>query len=307
MLTFSYTINPSLRKEIEKIDETRNKILLELISRRCELQLRWETVLDRITQGSRFTSKKLKRQEVLDDIDPRRNKSKGTENMSYLKTFEWVRQNWYLNSQTVEPQAVRKVLSFFGTSARLDEKQISDALDFIQVNPEHPIIQAALSFFLISQILPKDDNNIRLSIIISNIFMYKYGYDFRGLLNLEEFLLSDLAHFQELLSRAEKERNLSSYLEYFTQAVSISAEHAARKIAEGQFKNDLPSSFYDLSERRKEIMGMFDKPGVKISNKTIQKEFGVSQITASRDLAKLHALGLIFSAGKGRSVYYTKI
>lgn len=307
MLTFSYIISPNLKREIERINETRSKILLELISRQEELQFRWETILERITQGSRFTSQKLKRQEVLDDIDPRRGNINGTENMSYLKAFEWVNQNWYLNNQAVELQSIKKILSFFGIRARLDEKQISDALDFIQVNPEHPIIQAGLSFFLTYQILPKDDNNIRLSIIVSNIFMYKYGYDFRGLLNLEEFLVSDLTHFQELSSHAEKERNLSSLLEYFTQAISISAEHAARKIAKRQFKNDLPSSFYNLSERQKEIIGMFSKPGIKISNKTVQKEFGVSQITASRDLAKLHALGLIFSAGKGRSVYYIKI
>jgi len=35
--------------------------------------------------------------------------------------------------------------------------------------------------------------------------------------------------------------------------------------------------------------------------------FKVSQITASRDLSKLGALGLLFIHGKGRSVYYTKI
>ncbi len=44
-----------------------------------------------------------------------------------------------------------------------------------------------------------------------------------------------------------------------------------------------------------------------ITNKKVQKLFKVSQITASRDLAKLASVGLLFTHGKGRSVYYTKV
>jgi Fic family protein len=53
-------------------------------------------------------------------------------------------------------------------------------------------------------------------------------------------------------------------------------------------------------------MAIVDRPGTRITNKMVQKHFKVSQITASRELAKLATLGLIISIGKGRSIYYTK-
>ncbi len=65
-------------------------------------------------------------------------------------------------------------------------------------------------------------------------------------------------------------------------------------------------SFFDLNERQKEIISLVDKPNSKISNKHVQKIFNVSQITASRDLAKLASLGLLFAISKGRSTFYTK-
>ncbi|MCX6732604.1 MAG: hypothetical protein NTV98_03635 [Candidatus Roizmanbacteria bacterium] len=54
-------------------------------------------------------------------------------------------------------------------------------------------------------------------------------------------------------------------------------------------------------------MNLFSTPGAKVSNRMVQKKFKVSQITASRDLAKLADSGLIFAIGKGRSTYYTKV
>lgn len=308
MLTFSYTISPALKQEIERINETRNKILLQLIPRKDELQLRFETAIERATQVSRLTNAKLKREEVIFSIDPTKRKNKQMEqNSLYPAALEWVNQKWFLERDKVRIDSVKKIMSILGERKTVEDKNLADALEFIQINPEHPIVQAGLAFMLLSQALPRDNNNIKLSIILSYIFMYKYGYDFRGLLCIEEFLTRDVDHFGSLVDQAIRERNLSSFLEYFTQAVSISAENALKKIVGRELKHDIPSSFYVLSERQKEIMALFARPGAKISNKVVQKEFKISQITASRDLSKLHSLGLIFSAGKGRSVYYTRI
>jgi len=309
MINFSFTVAPSLKSELVKIDDTRGKILQELISRQEELELRFEANIDRVTNASRIGDKKLLRQEVASIVNPfdKKNQSQDSDIRAYMKAYSWIDQNWYMNSDKVLASDIRKVYSFFPKKVLLEDADSKQILDFTQVNPEHPIVQAGLVFILFSQVLPGDDRNIKLSLLASNIFLYKNGYDFRGLLNLEEFFASDVAHFRELLHSAGASRNLSSYLEYFTQAVGISSEHALQKIASRKPKHDLPKEYYELTERQKEILTLLAKPDVKISNKTVQKEFKISQITASRDLAKLHTLGLIFSAGKGRSVYYTKL
>lgn len=314
MLTFSYTILPALKQEIENINSSRDKILLQQIPRREELQLRFETTIDRLTYASRMTENKLKRQDVIAAVDPLNKKNlpagrqgkQDIENGAYSLAYEWVNQKWYLEKKEVKISDIKKIYSILGIKKNIDEKLISDALEFIQVNPEHPIVQSALSFILILNSLPTDINSIRISIIVSYIFMYKYGYDFCGMLCVEEFLSQDMDHFNGLIDQAIRERNLSSYLEYFTQAISISAENAYKKISQHELKHDIPASFYELTERQKEIMALFIKPGAKVSNKNVQKEFGISQITASRDLGKLYTLGLIFQKGKGRSIYYTR-
>ncbi|HVZ66922.1 MAG TPA: hypothetical protein VG917_01540 [Patescibacteria group bacterium] len=311
MIDFSFTITPTLKKEIEKIDETRNKILIQLLSRAEELELRWESNLDRITYSSRLTPKKFTKAETLSVLNPIKTdgeyKMSKSEIKSYVNCYEWINQKWLMSKEKVKEDDIKKVIAFFPHKVNTKDTNIKQILDFVQINPEHPIVQSALVFALFYLSLPKDSDNIKLSFIISYIFLYKYGYDLRGLLNLEEFFSNDLDHFRNLINEGAANRNLSSYLEYFTQGVSISSEHALRKILNGERRHDLPASFYELSDRQREILMLFEKPGAKVSNKTVQKAFEVSQITASRDLAKLYALGLIFSAGKGRSVYYTRI
>ncbi|OGK57462.1 hypothetical protein A3H83_03340 [Candidatus Roizmanbacteria bacterium RIFCSPLOWO2_02_FULL_39_8] len=61
-----------------------------------------------------------------------------------------------------------------------------------------------------------------------------------------------------------------------------------------------------LNSRQREIIQMLEDPKSRITNKQVQKKFSVSQITASRDLAKLTIVGVLFSHGKGRSTWYSK-
>ncbi len=69
----------------------------------------------------------------------------------------------------------------------------------------------------------------------------------------------------------------------------------------------MAQSYFELNDRQTSILNMLDLPQGSITNRKIQKAYKVSQITASRDLAKLTTLGFLFSHGKGRSVYYTKV
>ena len=73
------------------------------------------------------------------------------------------------------------------------------------------------------------------------------------------------------------------------------------------YRVSLPATFWEITTRQKEIMMYLENPTASVTNKTVQKLFNISQITASRDLARLANLGLLLAHGKGRSVYYTKV
>lgn len=297
MIKFSYTISPQLKYEIEKIERLRNDILLQLVEPSTELQMRWDANLDRATHISRTTSKKLKRVEV-------EKTKKGTD---YINANLWIYHNYRLTSQKITPSDIKKVFSFFNEKVDANDEELKMLLEFTQVKSEHPVVQSGIVLFLMLGAVSAGQNTIKYVLPTSLIFLYKQGFEFRGMLDLEEYVANDQDHFIKLLKNAFKDGNLSTFLDYFAEAISISAEKTLRRIKNKEIKSDIPAIYFRLTERQKEIMMLFDKPTAKISNKTIQKRFGISQITASRDLAKLHNLGLIFSAGKGRSVYYTKI
>jgi predicted HTH transcriptional regulator len=63
---------------------------------------------------------------------------------------------------------------------------------------------------------------------------------------------------------------------------------------------------YQLSLRQKQILSLAEPPNTLVSNKLVQDTFRISQITASRDLAKLASLGLLIPHGHGRSTSYSK-
>lgn len=312
MINFSYSIAPQQRKELEDIEATRNKILLQLISPKEEIRLRWDTTLERIRTTLRLTKidTTLKDLAQILSIDgKKRIGPREQEALDYKRANSYIQENWLINLHPVTAQALDQLYSSIkSVRIELDYKGTKQMLDFIQVNPpEHPVIQAAIAFIATSDLLPKQANNVKYPLLSSLIFLYKYGFDFRGMLNMEEFFQNDLGHFTAILENSKQTGNISEFLEYFITATAIQADKGLRKIQKREFITTIPESFYELSKRQTDILSLLDQPGAQITNKTVQKHFKVSQITASRDLARLASLGILFSHGRGRSIHYTRV
>ena len=145
-----------------------------------------------------------------------------------------------------------------------------------------------------------------IALLMSYLFLYQHGYEFRGLLNLESYFAEHAKAFQEIVDASASRQNISAYLDHFILAMTIQSEKALKRIQDKEFHMQYGKAFFELTERQRQILSQLDEPGSRITNRTVQKLFRVSQITASRDLARLASLGLLFTAGKGRSVYYTK-
>jgi len=52
-------------------------------------------------------------------------------------------------------------------------------------------------------------------------------------------------------------------------------------------------------------MGL-ERPGEQITNQKVHGMFGVSPVTAARDLDGLARMGLVVRQGKGRGTYYVR-
>ena len=228
----------------------------------------------------------------------------------YRGAFDYLYHQWLVNPKNIETvdiiefyQATYPKETFTG-----NENELKASLQYIQINPEHPIVQAALAQILILSLSPFSAHNEQFSHLMFLLFMYKYGYDLRRLPIYEEQYVLDLTNYKNMILQSHRLENVTPWLEYVCGR-SIPTMQKTLVLVQLQ-KNSPSRSQYDLfalSDRQQRIIDLFNAPGIKVSNRLVQRKFKVSQVTASRDLAKLADSGLIFAIGKGRSTYYTKV
>jgi Fic family protein len=143
--------------------------------------------------------------------------------------------------------------------------------------------------------------------LVHYLFLAKYGFDIRGYVTAERVWQDDTATYTRLIDAYIKDHTLTRWLEYIAQSMQTTLETTLTDIQESRFHIEYPASFWELSDRQKEILKCMENPQASMTNRQVHKRFKVSQITASRDLSRLTSLGLLYPHGKGRSVYYTKI
>lgn len=154
--------------------------------------------------------------------------------------------------------------------------------------------------------LPESQHTEIFSTMASYIFLYQSGMDCRGLLVLERPWSQERKLFNGYYMTALAKPNVTGWLEYFVKTVCGQLEEVYQSFIQSQTKVE-EEKIGKLNERQKVIMTLLDDPQAIITNRTVQKIFHISAITASRDLAHLTMLGLLIQQGKGRSVRYTRI
>lgn len=228
--------------------------------------------------------------------------------LGYKHGFDFARREWYACSDRITEDTLRAIIKLFKhPELAMVRERLDRMLSFVQIQSEHPIVQASLAHALIHINQPFYDGNQHLATILPYLFLYKHGFFFRNMLDIESYRIEQKITYDECMNIMKKTNNLSGIIEFYTNAILSQAEQLQKMLSEKTFQSEQSDSFFDLTDRQKHILALFDEPGLRLTNRKVQELFGVSQITASRDLAKLAELGLLFSSGKGRSVFYTKL
>ncbi len=312
MKTFSYTKTSTLNEKIKELDILRQKILLFPIPPLTEQQFQWTILTDRIRSLLALNGINVISEELHKNLASGKSANKLTpplkEAILIKSGFDYIYDRWL---STLKPVHAVDLINFYQSiypsgAVKISEKELENTLQYVQITQEHPIIQAALAEFTILNLYPFSQNNERFSSLTFYLFLYKQGYDFRRLLNIEEYFLLDLIKYKDLTNAASRTSNVTNWLDYIIDGIVYQLKKIVKDISlNTQLKAELTRST-QLNERQKLILHFLDSPGSKISNRVVQKTYKVSQITASRDLSKLVSLGLVFTLGKGRSTYYTK-
>lgn len=312
MLNISYNISPRLKEHLAKIEDLRKQIVLTPITPAKELRLRWEATFNRIYCCLKLSGNPMKKQDVLKVLSEIAHKKMGSNQQDVLKfkkALDFISQNWLGSENVVNAETLIDLHRIIGNGKlRVPKAGLQYLLDYLQARLENPIIQAGIMNIELEKMQLFLAHNKQISCLSTLIFLYKYGYDFRGFLSYETEWIEKESEFKENYERSLNTTNLTLWLEYFASSILSQLSLVAQSLKKPKLETlDLRKSFWELNDRQKSILSYLDSPKNTITNRQIQKQYKTSQITASRDLSKLTNLGLLFSHGKGRSVYYTKV
>lgn len=229
--------------------------------------------------------------------------------LKYKEALDYIVLNWQGSPNAVDAKAIIDLDRIIDDGKlRVPQAGLQYLLNYLQTTSDKPIIQAAIISIEMEKMQLFTKNNSLIAHLAADLFLYKFGYDFRGFLAYEAAWMEDMDSFKENHERALNAVSLTLWLEYFAGNIVKQLEAIIQSIKSPKLSStDLKESFWQLNERQKSILNFLDQPQATITNRQIQKKHKVSQITASRDLARLTNLGRLLSHGKGRSVFYTKI
>lgn len=319
MIGFSYMISVPLKESLQKIESLRVSLLTTPINPTLELKLRFEATLNRCYWSLALANVPLSKQDVEQFLTheiptittyPSRKRKLSPEKLTllrYKQGFDFLNREWYVNKQPVSLATVMTLTQFAeAKKLQVPEENLIHLVEYMKSSSDSPIIQAAIIQMQTACMSPFATGNGRLSRLLSYLFLYKFGYDFRGLLVMEDYWRRDLAAFSLVKEKVMETKSLTIWLEYYAEALASQLDKALQKIKVHEFQP--PSKgMWELNDRQKSILELFETPGITLTNRKVQHMYKISQVTASRDLTKLATLGLITSHGKGRSVTYSRV
>lgn len=194
---------------------------------------------------------------------------------------------------------------------------VTDFIDWLNssiAREIHPAIRSAISQYILVAIHPFIEGNGRVSRAFAILPLYVEGYDIRRLFSLEEYFdrnaetyYNTIQETHELASDIFK-RDLTKWVEYFTQALAIELNRVKEKVQslsrDLKFKQKLGGKQIHLSERQIKLVEYMQQfGGMRMPDAQAILPM-VSDDTLWRDLKKLIDDKVIEKHGSTKGAYY---
>jgi Fic family protein len=194
---------------------------------------------------------------------------------------------------------------------------IADLIDWLN-SPEaqevHPTIKSAISQYVLVAIHPFIEGNGRVSRAFAMLPLYAQGYDIRRLFSMEEYFDRNAEDYYNtiqnthILSSDIFKRDLTNWITYFTQALSIELSRVKEKVQslsrDIKLKQKLGGKQIHLTERQIKLVEYMQQFGGLRMPDAQQLLPMVSDDTIWRDLKKLVDTGAVEKRGSTKGAYY---
>lgn len=207
----------------------------------------------------------------------------------------------------------REMLRFKAPDVKLAPKMVDELMEWLKTAKKagtHPIIRAGILHLQFVTIHPFTDGNGRVARLLTQLLLYKEGWDFRKILVLEDYYNRDRMSYYNAENRAQgknysPEMDFTGWLEYFTTGFLMEARKAFEQIQSigfGKASQKGEQVFLDHDEIR--IMDFLTTTG-RVTSDDVSDVLKVAKRTAQLKLKNLSDKGLLKLKGKGPASYYT--
>lgn len=207
----------------------------------------------------------------------------------------------------------REMLRFKAPPATQVKKLVDDLLAWLKESKKadvHPIIRAGVLHLQFVTIHPFTDGNGRVARLLTQLQLYRDGWDFRKILVLEDYYNRDRMSYYNAENRAQgknyqKDMDFTPWLEYFTTGFLVEARKVLEQIQSigfGKVSKKNEQIFLDKDELQ--IMDFLSTTG-RITSDDVVDILRVAKRTAQLKLKTLADKDLLKLNGKGPSSYYT--
>ncbi len=176
-----------------------------------------------------------------------------------------------------------------------------------------PILKAGITLYEIARIHPFTEGNGRTARAVATLSLFKDNYDVKRFFSLEEYYDQDIAGYYKALQSAsnqlvidESERDLTAWLEYFTEGLSVEINRIKEKVKKLSVDLRLKGKQGQiaLNSRQIKIVEYLDKNS-QINNSIFRELFPmVSDDTILRDLKGLIAGKIVKKKGSTKAAVY---
>jgi Fic family protein len=177
----------------------------------------------------------------------------------------------------------------------------------------HPILRAGIAHYILVSIHPFVEGNGRTVRAFSTLVLMREGYDIKRFFALEEHFDQDLSTYYEAFAKVDRqtkniaERDLTSWLEYFCEVVSIELTKIKERVRKLSIDSKLKGRLGEqiaLSERQMKLVEYLGENGSGTMSELKNVTPMVSEDTILRDVNSLIDKDVIKKEGKTKAARY---
>jgi len=195
------------------------------------------------------------------------------------------------------------------------KKEIDALIEFANnqetsINFIHPVVKAIMLHFWMGYLHPFNDGNGRLARLIFYWYLLRNGYWAFAYLPISKIIKKSPGQYSKAYIYSEQDdSDLTYFIDYNIRKIQLAVKefnnYVDKKMSENARMSKAAHQKYDLNNRQIELLQYFvgDREG-KTNILVYHNIYGVSRLTAAKDLKKLEEKGFLETKKQGREVYY---